>query len=613
MDYPDYPKQKRQSGNNTALGLGLLLPLILVLLVMQLRPAIGTLMMSFQRIAPFGDRSIYIGFENYSRMFSDASFGEATKYTFFIIITRIGVLLFVPAIVGFLVGIQGKIGRILNRVVLGVLAAFISPVALVTLWRFFWGMIWGREPSPISRDLLEIMMPRSPTSAVTSTLLLDAIITMGIAVVVGAILYIAVLRGRETHSRNAMKVGIAVWIIGLLYAVGSALNAFIIPYILTRGGPVRSTTSMFLLNFEQGFQRFNFGVAATQAILTMIPVIVGVVIVWGLITAFRIRVIRVSDNGSQSQAQSSGLSAISLPMIALIFLPITGLLLWGHYIAFTNDGFSESFEMMNWGRTLLNLFVPILVIWLVQIPITYLAAAALGLMRPVNRMVTNILFLILLVLAFIPPETLLFQWFMDARDLGILNTQVVLAMPWLVSGLSFLVFKLFFDGMYDEVQAARESGQGIDTILQKVVMASLPLVLLMGLVATFMSIQNLLWPLIATNGRDNFTPTLMLTMISNQFATENAPLAGAAVILVDIFFIPFALGFGLISGFGLENLALVGGDADTEQAAQPMPYSNQYASPIVNDDDDDLGLDEDIPSAPPDDDDLGLDDDDLEL
>ena len=569
MTYSDFPKRKRQPNDGTALGLALLIPLVLVLLVVQLRPVMGTFTMSLARLNFLTGENTFIGFENYSRVLSDAQFWNTLKYNFLLIVTRIIVLAFVPAIIGMMVGVQGQIGRILNRFLLGFLGALIAPVALIVLWRLFWFGMWGREPSPIGRDILDVMMLNSVNGAITSTLLLDAVLTMAITVVVGSIVYIAVLRGRETHPGYVMKVGISVWVIGLVYAVGSALTAFVIPFLMTAGGPGGATRTLMILGYERGFRALQMGPASVYSILLLIPIVMGVVLVWFLITTFRIRLIRVPNN--ESPSGNNPLSIISIPVIALIFLPITGLLLWGHYIAFTQDGFSAAIERLNLAQTLPAIVAPVLAIWLIQIPITYLAAAALGLMRPVNRTVTNIIFLVLLVLAFLPTEVLMYKWYTDAGNLGMLNTRPILAMPWFVSGISLLVFKLFFDGLYEEIQSARENSEPIDRILQKVIVSSLPIVALVGLVMTFMSIQSFLWPMTTITSADQRPWTVNLFAFMVGDVSQTALTVATAVIFFDIFFLPFALAFGLLSGFGLEKYALVGGDGDS---FEPTPFSD---------------------------------------
>jgi hypothetical protein len=113
--------------------------------------------------------------------------------------------------------------------------------------------------------------------------------------------------------------------------------------------------------------------------------------------------------------------------------------------------------------------------------------------------------------------------------------------------------------MYDDYKEGRAS-------LLNIVGSSIPLVLLVGLVATFANVQSILWPLIATNSTQNWPPALLLVQFTNEFMTDMPAVIAAAVIFISIFFVPFAIGFGVLSYFALDKLALVGGDDDLRKS-----------------------------------------------
>jgi len=50
------------------------------------------------------------------------------------------------------------------------------------------------------------------------------------------------------------------------------------PYVMTRGGPLRSTTSLVLLMYEEGFRWWRMGNAAALAFLLFIVILVATLV-----------------------------------------------------------------------------------------------------------------------------------------------------------------------------------------------------------------------------------------------------------------------------------------------------------------------------------------------
>jgi multiple sugar transport system permease protein len=54
------------------------------------------------------------------------------------------------------------------------------------------------------------------------------------------------------------------------------------PYVMTQGGPLRSTTSVVLLMYEEGFRWWRMGIASTMAVLLLLITLAGAFIQLGL-------------------------------------------------------------------------------------------------------------------------------------------------------------------------------------------------------------------------------------------------------------------------------------------------------------------------------------------
>jgi len=58
----------------------------------------------------------------------------------------------------------------------------------------------------------------------------------------------------------------------------SQFQLFAEPYVMTQGGPLRSTVSLILLMYEQGFRWWRLGYAAAIAFILLILVLIGTLI-----------------------------------------------------------------------------------------------------------------------------------------------------------------------------------------------------------------------------------------------------------------------------------------------------------------------------------------------
>jgi ABC-type glycerol-3-phosphate transport system permease component len=184
-----------------------------------------------------------------------------------------------------------------------------------------------------------------------------------------------------------------------------------------------------------------------------------------------------------------------------------------------------------------------------------------------------------LILALIPGEALLIPWFVTARDLGVLDTTWVLALPVLVDAFSLIVFKLFFDGVHEQFNAARSAGQSAsDAFISAVFVPSLPIVILVGSILSFASAQALLWPLIALRSRELFTYPVSLTVLRSEFASDFTAIVGGSMVFIAGMALVFLPIFALLQVFVVDRLALVAGHnagwQDTPPAAETVDYQN---------------------------------------
>lgn len=558
-------------------GIILLIPLAIVLERVQLTPALNTYDLS-QTDSNLLREPRDVEQENYERMLEDPRLTDVIAFSQEMMRGRILAVAFIPVIVGLLIGIQGLAGRVLNRVVLGLLTVITGPVAVIVLWRAYWSPLWGREPSPVYPPPDDIFLG-SREGAPNALLQLDSTLTLAIALIALVAIYAAVVRGwRRGRLWSALQAGAGVWVISLgLAAFSGFFQVFTLPYYLTQGGPANATNTYTLYMYQNGFQALRIGYATAFASYMIGGALVLAFLVWLVTVVFRLRLSFTPP--ARIHRLSSVVAVVTIPALLLLLYPIINLLLWGSGQAAASD-FNLRDLPVPWPVAQNNTLTSLGAIWLILLPTTYMAGLGLGFVRPLGRIVSNILFLPLLLLAFIPTEALMFAWFMDGRDMNMINTPDLLNVPWLVSGLALLIFKLFFDGAHERYMRARQQQAVSPTtaFLHQVLLPSLLVVLLVGVVASFASTQDLLWPLVAVNDMGLRNIPVTLALLIGMFGTDNSMAVSTVMTFFNIL-LWFVVPFVLLQVFVLDRLALLGGK--TDYSVYDVPESSETA-PVID-------------------------------
>ncbi len=535
------------------IGLLLLLPAGYIAITRYAAPALNTYNLSMTDSKVLSEPK-FVGMANYEKLAQDDRLPSILKYTLQLALNRMVIAASIPIIVGILIGSQGRIGRSINRVILSVLIVVVSPVALTVLWSVYWSPLWGTQPSPLW-PLPDSQMLGNPDGARNSIMMLDNIITAVIALVIGGSAYMAVVRGRRAGHWPIQAMA-GVWIIGVLIAGGSALLAFVVPYILTAGGPAFSTTTLMLYQFRVSFQNFQFGYGTALSTFLIVGGMAAGLIVGLVLVVFRLRVQYTPSN--ESSGRGNYLAIASIPVVLIIGYPLLSLFLWGNGLVESNGGASGVLEGINWGQSLSNSTAPLLTIWLIQIPITYLAGLSLGFLRPFGRIGSNVLFILFLVALFIPAEALQNAWYMQTRDAGMVNTLDATTLPWMISAGALIAFKLFFDGAFEKY-AHSDTASGKNRFLMSVVVPSLPIVVLVGAAVSFMSLQAFTWPLIVIQDQASLPLTVQIAQVRGTLSGNNLPLVGLAITLIRNPGIVFIVIFAVLQIFVVDRLAILGG------------------------------------------------------
>jgi len=223
----------------------------------------------------------------------------------------------------------------------------------------------------------------------------------------------------------------------------------------------------------------------------------------------------------------------------------------------TADAYRRLGQAMPMARLLVNTFLPLLpVVLLVQLPLAYLGALGIGGLRPLGKW-SEWLLLPFSPWLFVTTIPLSIVGYDNLRAANLLNTFVALTPPLWFSVPMFFILTLFFKGQEWKWRAARTEGQPAGMIFFRIlILPSLPLTVLLAIVALFIGAQDLWWSLLVAGRAEYYTVSMALAALRNQFASSwSVVAAGIASIALPTFVFTFLV-FGVFQIFYLDRLAL---------------------------------------------------------
>ncbi len=260
-----------------------LAPYFLLFTVFFLIPALTILPMSFTRWSLL-DKPVFVGFGNYTRMFSDRFFWKAVWNTFYytgmvtILLTTLGLLLA-------LLLNQPLRGRTLGRITV-IMPYVISSAVAGVVWKWMYNPNFGIINSYLRQLGFEgFRFLTDVNQAMPSLVFMNAWWSVGF----NTIIFLAALQGIPEELYQAAMVDgansfqmfrhITVPLLRpiILYVtVLCAANSFQMfdeSYMMTQGGPVGSTVTLVYKTYVTAFEAFKFGDAAALSMVILIMVL----------------------------------------------------------------------------------------------------------------------------------------------------------------------------------------------------------------------------------------------------------------------------------------------------------------------------------------------------
>lgn len=261
----------------------LLFPAVILLILLYAYPFILTIIQSFQRVVLFGGDSYWVGFDNYISILTDQTFYQNLMTTFRYALLTI-VLKMVVALILALFLHSDIFGKGLMRFIM-LLPWAVPQVAVALVWKWIYDGQYGYLNYYLEKlGLLSerISWLADPDVTMYAVSFVDAwmgwpLITMmllaGLEAIPESLYEASLIDGANAWRRftNVTMPGIKnVFLITTTLVSIWTFNSFNVIYVLTQGGPLRTTETLMMRVYNESFQNFNFGVSSALTLIIIV-------------------------------------------------------------------------------------------------------------------------------------------------------------------------------------------------------------------------------------------------------------------------------------------------------------------------------------------------------
>jgi len=254
------------------------LPNVVLITVFNYWPNVQSFYLSLQSWDFISPRPIFVGFKNYTDLFTDPAFGMVMKNSLIYAAASVvfPMLLGLGFAVVFTSGIRGTaIGRVLSFV-----PHIVTGAAIATLWVFMLNPQFGMVRAFL--DLFHIPSPNwttDPNWSLTSIIIVHVWSKIGFV----AIIYSAAISALPTDVYEAAKIdGARAWtrFIRLTIPLLSPITLFLViietlhsfqayevTRLMTNGGPGNSSTTLTWYIYQTAFRTYDVGHASAAGVI----------------------------------------------------------------------------------------------------------------------------------------------------------------------------------------------------------------------------------------------------------------------------------------------------------------------------------------------------------
>jgi len=272
MTLADNRRNRGSIARRELAGLLYLIPWAIGFLVFQLYPLVSSMAYSFTNFSVSG-RPSFLGLENYGRIFSsDADFWISLRVTFLYVIISVPLKLAFALFVAMLLNMEVKgIGAF--RTIYYLPSILGGSVAVSILWRFLFSVDGAINKALGLLSIPPVSWLGSPRYALFTISLLSVwqfgssmiVFLAGLKQVPNELYEAASIDGSSSAGRFfkiTLPMITPMLFFNLVMQTINAFQEFTAAFVITNGGPMKSTYLYGLKLYQEGFQFFKMGYAS---------------------------------------------------------------------------------------------------------------------------------------------------------------------------------------------------------------------------------------------------------------------------------------------------------------------------------------------------------------
>ena len=253
-------------------------------------PALASLVLSFTDFDIYALANLnnlrFIGLDNYQRLVTNPLFWQAMGNTMWFVVFGVPMVVIASLAAALLVNTKTLRWRAVWRVAL--FAPFVTTlVATAVVWNYLLHTRYGLINYALGQiGIAPIDWLGNPSTALPAILLFVAWKSFGY----NMIIFLAALQAVPRDLEDAARVdGANAWmrfrhvtlpaiaptvLLVAILTVAGMFQLFAEPYVMTQGGPARSTVTVLYFMFEEGFKWWNLGSGAAVAFILFLCILV---------------------------------------------------------------------------------------------------------------------------------------------------------------------------------------------------------------------------------------------------------------------------------------------------------------------------------------------------
>ena len=254
-----------------------------------LLPALAALVLSFTDFDIYALANLnnlrFIGFDNYQRLVTNPLFWQAMGNTMWFVVFGVPLVVIASLAAALLVNARTLKWRGVWRVAL--FAPFVTTlVATAVVWNYLLHTRYGLINYALGGlGIAPVDWLGNPSTALPAILLFVAWKSFGY----NMIIFLAALQSVSRDLEDAARVdGAGAWmrfrhvtlpaiaptvLLVAILTVAGMFQLFAEPYVMTQGGPARSTVTVLYFMFEEGFKWWNLGSGAAVAFILFLCIL----------------------------------------------------------------------------------------------------------------------------------------------------------------------------------------------------------------------------------------------------------------------------------------------------------------------------------------------------